>query len=142
MNTPLLRRFTEVTNSTPTGRKSAVRALQAWQILIAKASNRQIIRYEHLQRLMDYPDARPLSTILTHVMHLCRAWKLPPLTVIVVNRDGTPGEGFTDVPRVEFDHWREQVFDENWFNIVPPTVDQFHAAWREATGVALMDDSA
>jgi hypothetical protein len=91
---------------------------------------------------MGYSDDRPLFTILGHIMHLCRAWGLPPLTVIVVNRDGTPGEGFTDVPRAEFDHWREQVFDEDWFSIVPPTIDQFHAAWREATGGAPTDEAA
>src|SRR5205814_10425774 len=121
-----------ITNATESGKKSAARALQAWQYLIAKASNRQIIRYESLRTMMGYSDDRPLFTILAHVMELCSQWGLPPLTVIVVNSDGTPGAGFTEIPRAEFDAQREAVFDYPWFTILPPTIDQFSAAHAHA----------
>jgi len=38
--------------------------LQAWQFLIARASNRRIIRYEALRHVMAYDDDRPLFSIL------------------------------------------------------------------------------
>ena len=44
--------FDEVTNKAETGRKSAVRALQAWQYLIGKAANRQIVKYDEFRELM------------------------------------------------------------------------------------------
>jgi len=127
-------RFTDETTKAPKGKKAAVRALQAWQFLIAKASRREIIRYEHLRLVMGYRNDRPLSTILGHVMHLCSEWRLPPLTIIVVNQDGTPGPGFTEVPRAEFDQERERVYDQDWFSIVPPSIEQFHQAWVNAHG--------
>ena len=126
--------FTELTNQTETGRKSAVRALQAWQYLIARASNRQIIRYEDLRHVMGYPDDRPLFTILGYVMYLCSQWKLPPLTVIVVNSDGTPGPGFTEIPRSEFDRKREDVFAYPWYEVVPPSIDDFANAYGGRDG--------
>jgi hypothetical protein len=61
-------------------------------------------------------------------MYLCGDDKLPPLTIIVVNQDGTPGPGFTDVPREEFDRSREEVFGYDWFGLVPPTCEEFQAA--------------
>ena len=128
----MIRNFTDITNATDSGHKSAVRALQAWQFLIAKASNRQIIRYEHLRTMMGYADDRPLFTILAHVMELCSQWGLPPLTVIVVSSDGTPGAGFTEVPRAEFDARREAVFEYPWFTILPPTIDEFGTAHANA----------
>ena len=129
----MLQKFTDVTERTEIGGRSAVRALQAWQFLIAKASNRQIIRYEDLRRVMGYPDDRPLSRILGHVMYLCSEWGLDPLTVIVVNSDGTPGEGFTEIPRNEIDIKREQVFAYPWFEVVPPTIEELAAAYARGS---------
>ena len=123
------RTFTEATE---VGRKSAVRALQAWQFLIAKAASRQIIRYKDLRVMMGYADDRPLFPILGHVMQLCSQWEIPPLTVIVVNNDGTPGSGFTEIPRNEFDAKREDVFAYDWYGIVPPTVEEFASAHAHA----------
>ena len=128
----MTRNFTDITNETASDHKSAVRALQAWQFLIAKASNRQTIRYEHLSTMMGYTFNPPLFPILAHVMELCSQWGLPPLTVIVVSSDGTPGAGFTEVPRAEFDARREAVFEYPWFTILPPTIDEFGTAHANA----------
>jgi len=40
--------FDEVVEDAGTDEKSSVRALQAWQYLIGKATNRQIVQYEEL----------------------------------------------------------------------------------------------
>ena len=74
----------------------------------------------------------PLATIdpLDHISLYCRRAGLPPLTVLVVNRDtGLPGTGWDRVnpgrdPNVE----RERVFNYDWFTIVPPTPEEFEAA--------------
>ena len=86
--------FTDVANAAETGEKASVRALQAWQYLIAKACNRQIAKYDELRELMEYPDNRPLSPILGCIAFFCIQNDLPPLTLIVVNNSGIPGEGF------------------------------------------------
>jgi hypothetical protein len=112
--------------------RSAIRALQGWQYLISKARNRQLVRYEDLAGIMGYSDNRPLFPILGHIMYYCDQEGLPPLTIIVVNDDGTPGEGFTQVPREEFDRQREETFAKDWFSIYPPTPEEFTAAWDAA----------
>ena len=76
----MVREFNSVTDSADTGEKSAVRALQAWQYLIGKAANRQIVQYEELRILMDYPTSNPLASILGCIMFWCEQNDLPPLT--------------------------------------------------------------
>jgi hypothetical protein len=107
--------FDELVNDADTGKKSVFRALQAWQYLIAKATNRQLVRYDELADLMGYPDNRPLSHILNFIMVYCAQNSLPPLTGIVVNKDGTPGPGFTEASRLDLDRKREEVFQPRGF---------------------------
>jgi hypothetical protein len=127
------RRFDEVVNENPdTGEinRSAIRALQGWQYLISKACNRQLVRYDHLRGIMGYQDNRPLFPILGHIMYYCQQEGLPPLTIIVVNEDGTPGEGFNQFERTEFDRQRERTFTYDWFAIYPPSPEEFTEAWN------------
>lgn len=131
-----MKTFNALVEDTETGKKAAIRALQAWQFLIAKATNRQLVSYPDLAAVMSYTDNRPLSTILGHIMYWCGDEGLPPLTIIVVNQDGTPGPGFTDVPRAEFDRKREEVFVYDWFGLVPPSFAQFQAAHKRHEGAA------
>lgn len=128
----MIRLFTEEVNNAETGKKSAIRALQAWQFLIGKANNRQTVRYGDLAKLMGYTDDRPLFSILGHIMYFCNQNNLPPLTIIVVNKDGTPGEGFSAATPDEFHKKREEVFLFDWFGIMPPTIQEFHEAWEAA----------
>ena len=102
--------FSDLVEAAETGSKASIRALQAWQYLIPRAHNRQLVRYDQIAHMMGYADNRPLSSILGHVMYYCSQQSLPPLTIIVVNQDGTPGEGFTETPRDELDTTREEVF--------------------------------
>ena len=120
--------FSEVSNNAKAGEKSAIRSLQAWQVLIGKASNRQIVQYDELRELMEYTDNRPLSSILGNIMFYCQQNDLPPLTIIVVNQSGVPGEGFTAEDLSNYHQRREDVFNYPWLKLVPPSVKEFRAA--------------
>ena len=124
--------FDDVVEDAETGEKSAVRALQAWQYLIGKAANRQIVQYDELRLLMGYSDNRPMGVILGCIMFYCQQNKLPPLTLIVVNQSGVPGEGFSAEELEDYHQRREDVFSFPWYKIVPPTVDEFKHARKNA----------
>ncbi len=112
-------------NDNPT---HATRALQIWQILIAKASNRQTLTYGMLAQLLGFQGAGVLAPILGHIMFYCQQNSLPPLTVIVVNqKTGLPGEGLTDA---ELNADREAVFNYDWFNLYPPSPEELAAAYK------------
>ena len=128
----MIKLVSDLVNSAATGEKAAIRALQAWQFLVGKASSRQTVRYGDLAKLMGYTDNRPLSSILGCIMYFCQQNDIPPLTIIVVNKDGTPGEGFSDAAPDEFHKKREEVFLYNWFRIMPPSIKEFHEAWEAA----------
>lgn len=125
----MLRWFTDEANAAGSGAKAAVRALQAWQYLIAKAANRQIAQYEELRQLMEYPTSNPLASILGCIMFYCEQAELPPLTLIVVNQSGVPGGGFTTERLQDYHHRREDVFNYPWYRMVPPTVSELQEAF-------------
>jgi len=131
-----MKTFDELVNDADTGKKSVIRAVQAWQYLIPKATNRQLVRYDELAALMGYSDNRPLSHILNFIMVYCAQNSLPSLTGIVVNKDGTPGPGFTDASRNDLDRKREDIFSTEWFRISPPSIEEFENAYRISKGVA------
>ena len=61
-------------------------------------------------------------------MYYCQQNGLPPLTVIVVNKDtGLPGDGL-DVPTSEQNAAREKVFQYKWFDIIPPDAEELKKA--------------
>ncbi len=77
--------------------KHAARAVQAWQILISAAMNRQTLTYKKLAILMyGRKAAGVLDRILGHIAYYCDHNDLPPLTSIIVGEGrGTPGK---DIP--------------------------------------------
>jgi putative restriction endonuclease len=100
------------------------RALQIWQILIGKAHNWQTITYGALANMIGYSDARPLPNILGYIMKYCDQNNLPPLTALVVNKQsGAPGNGLTTLRNLDAD--REEVFNFDWYALVPPTPAEF-----------------
>ena len=125
----MAKRFNDVVDEANTGEKSAVRALQAWQVLIAAAHERRIVRYHDLREMMEYPDDRPLTSILACLMWYCEQHDLPPLTIIVVNQTGVPGGGFTAAQEADYHQRREDVFNYVWYRLVPPTVADLRAAF-------------
>lgn len=62
-------------------------------------------------------------------MYYCHDHDLPPITAIVVNREGTPGPGFTETPRSELDRTGEEVFEFDWYALYPPSHQELREAW-------------
>jgi hypothetical protein len=107
------------------------RAVQAWQILVGKAMNRQTVTYLGLSRLMYQKDAPGvLDKILGHVAYFCNANDLPPLTSIVVGKGrGTPGNDIpVDLSMIDAE--RERVYEHDWYDIYSPSKDELRAAYE------------
>ena len=105
------------------------RALQIWQVLISKANNRQSMTYKNLADMLGSVDRRDLGRYLNPVMRYCQTNGLPPLTILVVRQDTKePGRGFPRRNALNVD--REEVFNYDWFGIVPPTPEEFEKADR------------
>jgi hypothetical protein len=106
------------------------RAVQAWQILVGKAINRQTVTYEGLSVLMYRKKAAGvLDRILGHVAFYCMDHALPPLTAIVVGKHrGEPGADIP-VPLGEIDEERERVYKRDWYDIYPANEDELAAAF-------------
>jgi hypothetical protein len=106
------------------------RAVQAWQILVSAAMNRQTLTYKGLAKLMYQRKAQGvLDKILGHIAFYCIDNDLPPLTSIVVGQGrGTPGH---DIPidLANLDREREKVYAHDWYNIYPPTAVELHACY-------------
>jgi hypothetical protein len=109
--------------------KQPDRAVQAWLILVNAAMNRQTLTYEGLAQFMYRRRAQGvLDRILGHIAFYCINEGLPPLTSIVVGKKrGAPGD---DIPidLKQIDSERERVYREDWFDIYPPTAEEFIAA--------------
>ena len=107
------------------------RAVQAWQILVGAAMNRQTLTYKLLAQMMYQRAASGvLDKVLGHIAFYCIDNKLPPLTSIVVSLGkGMPG---AEIPinLADRDKERERVYAEDWYNIVPPSAEELHAAYR------------
>jgi len=107
------------------------RAVQAWQILVGKAMNRQTVTYLGLSRLMYQKDAPGvLDKILGHVAYYCNANDLPPLTSIVVGKGR--GMSGSDIPvdLSKIDAERERVYEHDWYDIYSPSRDELRAAYE------------
>ncbi|AVF65899.1 MULTISPECIES: hypothetical protein [Vibrio] len=104
------------------------RALQIWQILIGFAYERKITTYGEVAEILGYKGAGTMDRQLGHILHFCAQNKLPPLSVLVVNAEtGLPGDGFETIG--DLHKAREKVFNYDWFDVIPPTPEQFAKAW-------------
>jgi len=81
---------------------------------------------------MGYSDNRPLGVILGCIMFYCQQNEMPPLTLIVVNQSGVPGEGFSAEEIEDYHQRREDVYNFPWFKVVPPTMSEFQQARENA----------
>lgn len=106
------------------------RALQAWQILIAAAMNRQTHTYKSLSTLMyGNPAQGVIARVLGHIALYCHQNDLPLLTVLVVNeKTGLPGEGIPTSG--DLHSLRELVFRTDWYSIYPPTEQELEEAYK------------
>lgn len=99
------------------------RAVQIYLILIGAAHRRETLTYQMVARLIGYKGAGVLDRQLGHIMNWCAVNTLPPLTVLVVNKDtGIPGAGLTTPANLHAD--RERVFAYDWYSVVPPLPEE------------------
>jgi hypothetical protein len=107
-----------------------VRAVQAWQILVGKAMNRQTVTYDDLGKLMFRKKAPGvLAHILGHVAFYCIENDLPPLTCNVVGKHGgTPRSGIPIDPTT-VNEQREKVYGWDWYNVYPPSEAELAEAY-------------
>ncbi len=95
------------------------RALQIWSLLVCAARDRRTYTYGELAGVLGMGGAGVMAGFLGPIMYYCQEKNLPPLTVLVVNKDdGRPGEGLTTLEDVNKD--REMVFAHDWFGLKPP----------------------
>ena len=103
------------------------RALQIWSLLVCAARERRTYRYGGIADVLGIGGAGVIGQMLGPIMYYCQDNGLPPLTVLVVNKDtGLPGEGLTTLEEVNKD--REKVFDHDWFSFPPPQVEELEDA--------------
>jgi len=102
------------------------RAAQIWSILGLAASNRQILTYGIVGKLMGVPQ-QGLGRMLEPVQSYCILNRLPPLTILVVSETtGKPGAGFVaaeDIPKTQLD-----VFNFDWISHGAPPADLLQKA--------------
>ena len=92
--------------------------------------NRQTLTYEGLSKLMYQKKAAGvLDRVLGHIAFYCIENELPALTSIVVGKKrGTPGEDIPIDPAT-LDAEREKVYATDWYDIYPPSAEEFHNAF-------------
>jgi putative restriction endonuclease len=100
----------------------ASRAKIAWGILTELASQREEFTYGELTHQMQLHH-RSARFFLDLIMKYCQEHNLPPLTILVVNQTGKPGNGFTATDLRNFDPERERVYNFDWAQIAHPFED-------------------
>ena len=89
------------------------RAFRAWPALTETAEAHTKITYAQLaQHLGIHP--RPIRYVLAIVQDHCLDEKLPPLTILVVNQHGRPGEGFIAWDVDDLEKGYERVWAYPW----------------------------
>lgn len=97
-------------------------AAQAWAVLAWAARHRQTMTYEQLGQTIKVIPVR-LGQVLDPIQAYCVAQKLPPLTVLVVQKDtGLPGPGFTAAQAVQVATDQSKVFEYDWLKHGNPQV--------------------
>jgi putative restriction endonuclease len=95
------------------------RAFRAWPILTATAANRSTITYAELADHLDI-HPRPIRYVLSVIQDWCLQEHKPPLTILVVNQHGRPGQGFIAWDPSNLGEGYEQVYLFPWSALANP----------------------
>ena len=95
------------------------RAQKAWIKLIELAKAHQICSYKELGDFIGIHH-RPVGYVLAPIQDYCLNNNLPPITILVVNSSGKPGQGFIAADENNFSNKKNDVFSFNWDNIENP----------------------
>jgi hypothetical protein len=108
------------------------RALQIYLILIGAAARRQTLTYAEVARLMPPLGPNVISAPLSMLHHWCEHNGLPPINVIVVSTEtGRPGRNIPSTSQ-PFETIREEVFQQDWYSILPPEPEEMHRIYKQA----------
>ena len=112
---PIVRR-TMPTRTMPTNAEMRIRTSKVWQVLIARATNRQTLTYGDLAKSIGHPRlGLGIGPCLDRIADYCRRNGLPPLWVIVVNQE--TGRSSQEPENVGAE--RERVYAHPWFTATP-----------------------
>lgn len=89
------------------------RAYHAWHALTRAAGERTLLRYKEIGHALGIHHIA-VGFALAPIHRYCMREKLPPLSILVVNKTGLPGMGFTAWERERFDEGCELVFNYPW----------------------------
>ena len=104
------------------------RACQIWAVLAWAATNRQSLTYGILAKLIG-PPAVGHGKLLEPIQSYCLQEKLPPLTILVVQKDsGIPGTGFTGESVSKYAEAYVRVFEYDWLGHGNPGPEKLEAA--------------
>ncbi|MBF0310462.1 MAG: HNH endonuclease [Magnetococcales bacterium] len=96
------------------------RAFRAWPILVEYARKNKTITYKELASALDLHH-RSMQWLLDLIQNFCLDNKLPPLTIIAVNKEtGKPGNGFSAWDIAGFNEGKKLTFDYDWLQISNP----------------------
>lgn len=102
------------------------KALKLYLILIGHATHREETTYQALGDKIGVIPVR-VGYYLDLIAKYCQRQRLPWLTILVLNKEtGKPGEGYLG-PKDTISQDRELVFNYDWLEIVPPTIDDLKA---------------
>jgi len=99
--------------------------LRSYLVLIGCAADRQTVTYDALARRVKRGGPNLLARPLDAIARWCQQHNLPALACLVVEQaTGLPGPGFTVVGRGEIPSEQQRVWDFDWFEILPPTIEE------------------
>jgi len=97
----------------------AQRAFDAWNVLVDCAKNRRAISYGMLAGAIGIHH-RPIRFVLGLIQEHCLAEKLLPLTILVTDRKGVIGSGFSAYDLSQSEEGRDAVYGFPWQTIENP----------------------
>jgi putative restriction endonuclease len=95
------------------------RAQKAWIKLTELAKSHEICSYKELGNFIGIHH-RPVRYVLALIQDYCLLNNLPPITILVVNGSGEPGQGFIAADKNDFAKRRNDVFTYDWDEIENP----------------------
>jgi putative restriction endonuclease len=96
------------------------RAYRAWPILACVAQNKKRIKYGELAKELRLRHHRPVTHVLEKIQNYCLGEKLPPLTILVENKKGVVGKGFTAWDIDDLDTGLQKVYAFDWSEVQNP----------------------
>lgn len=115
------------------------RAKLTWSILIERASKRETITYGELGDKLGIHH-RVVGHTLNLIQNYCLGNSYPPLSILVVNQSGKPGEGFIAYDSEKLHEGNELVWTFNWSNVKNPFhIPENSKEWSDAELKAAID---